>query len=235
MIRNVALAMVTVVFTPVEGDGRNMGELEHILGKVLEQAIARDMMFSSAASVPAVQGKECDMRALTIEPGQRFGRLVTIERVAGSEKRRWRVRCDCGNERAVEASPLLAGITQSCGCLAKERRLVANLRHGDASDRTQAPEYHRYKAMIQRCCNPKHPGFKNYGLRGITVCDRWRFGENGESGYQCFLSDMGRRPSPKYLIDRINNDGNFEPGNCRWSTRAERASNQRRGALVTPT
>ena len=114
-------------------------------------------------------------------------------------------------------------------------RLVANLRHGDASDRTQAPEYHRYKAMIQRCRNPKHPGFKNYGLRGITVCDRWRFGENGESGYQCFLTDMGRRPSPKYLIDRINNDGNFEPGNCRWSTRAERASNQRRGALVTPT
>jgi hypothetical protein len=73
------------------------------------------------------------------------------------------------------------------------------------------------------------------GLRGITVCDRWRFGENGESGYQCFLTDMGRRPSPKYLIDRINNDGNFEPGNCRWSTRAERASNQRRNALVTPT
>jgi hypothetical protein len=139
------------------------------------------------------------MRALAIEPGQRFGRLVTIERVAGSEKRRWRVRCDCGNERAVEASPLVAGITQSCGCLAKERRLVANLRHGDASNRTQAPEYHRYKAMIQRCCNPKHPGFKNYGLRGITVCDRWRFGENGESGYQCFLTDMGRRPSPKNL------------------------------------
>jgi hypothetical protein len=82
--------------------------------------------------------------------------------------------------------------------------------------------------MISRCKNPKNIGYKNYGGRGIRVCDRWRFGEDGKSGYECFISDVGRRPSSDHSIDRYpDNDGNYEPTNVRWATRKEQRDNQR--------
>ena len=76
--------------------------------------------------------------------------------------------------------------------------------------------------MIQRCENPNHSSFKNYGARGIAVCNRWRYGENGMGGYESWHADMGRKPSPQHTLDRYpDNDSNYEPANCRWATREE--------------
>lgn len=118
------------------------------------------------------------------------------------------------------------GNTTSCGCaqLEMSRRQI---KHGGARRIGRAREYEIYSAMIDRCENPKNKVFSYYGGRGICICDRWRYGADGKTGYECFISDVGRRPSPELSIDRINNDGNYEPGNCRWATRAEQCANQR--------
>ena len=89
--------------------------------------------------------------------------------------------------------------------------------HGHAGK----PEYIAWCAMRKRCSNPGHPAYKHYGARGISVCDRW------ESDFPAFLADMGERTSPKHSLDRIDNDGNYEPGNCRWATKAEQMANRR--------
>jgi hypothetical protein len=88
------------------------------------------------------------------------------------------------------------------------------------------PMYHSWIAMIRRCHASSEPGYKNYGARGIKVCDRWR------NSFVAFLADMGGRPSPKHTLDRINNDGNYEPGNCRWATVSEQMQNTRRTRLL---
>lgn len=91
----------------------------------------------------------------------------------------------------------------------------ANVKHGAARHGgRRTPEYMAWNSMISRCSNPRHQGFHNYGGRGIRVCDRWR-------SFSVFLADMGTRPSPQHSIDRINNDGNYEPANCRWATGSE--------------
>jgi hypothetical protein len=94
-------------------------------------------------------------------------------------------------------------------------------RHGHASARTATPTYRVWKGMLERCRNKKNIGFKYYGARGISVCESWEIFEN-------FLADMGDRPALDLSLDRINNDGNYEPGNCRWATKKEQANNQRR-------
>jgi hypothetical protein len=89
------------------------------------------------------------------------------------------------------------------------------------------PELRSYRAMIGRCYDPKHISYKNYGARGIKVCDRWRFGEDGRTGFECFLADMNRRPT-LHSIDRIDVNGIYEKSNCCWQTRSAQNSNQRR-------
>ncbi len=89
------------------------------------------------------------------------------------------------------------------------------------------PEYGIYRGMIQRCSDRKSKNWKDYGGRGIRVCDRWLHGENGKSGFACFLADVGLRPTPKHSIDRIDNQGNYEAGNVRWATRRQQNNNKR--------
>lgn len=165
------------------------------------------------------------MRPHVVHPGDRFGRLIVLaelepRRRPNQTTRRMLCRCDCGVEKDVPLTGLKTGTTKSCGCLAREKWIAARTKHGDS--KAKAPEYLIYGAMIARCENPNNADFKDYGERGITVCARWR------SSYADFLSDMGRRPTPRHSIDRIDNDRGYEPDNCRWATAHEQRMNQRR-------
>ncbi len=105
------------------------------------------------------------------------------------------------------------------------RRYAANPEKYKAQSRDQAqnhhPLYSTWQNMRQRCVNPKHPAYSHYGERGVTVCERW------SNSFKAFLEDMGEKPSPELSIDRIDNDGNYEPGNCRWATKSQQMLNRR--------
>ena len=147
--------------------------------------------------------------------GDRFERLVIIQ--AYIEKRRrcsWYhlVQCDCGTQKIVDGCDLSTGHIKSCGCLSKEIRKTHNM--------SNDPEYKVWASMIQRCSNPNSRSAKNYLERGIKVCERWHSFEN-------FFEDMGKRPEPKYTLERVDNDGDYQPDNCMWADRSAQSINQR--------
>jgi hypothetical protein len=155
--------------------------------------------------------------------GKKFGRLAVVKRVENNRfgKSRWRCLCQCGNFCDVDGSSLIQGLTSSCGCLHLENLLQRPpaLRHGHASASDNSPTYVSWRHMWERCTNENAINFQNYGGRGITVCRRWRLFEH-------FLDDMGERPAGT-SIDRIDSDGNYTPGNCRWATPKQQADNRR--------
>lgn len=158
--------------------------------------------------------------------GQQFGRLTVVS-AAGYAKKvpLWLCQCSCGNMKVARDGNLKYGGTQSCGCLHKERASAAKRTHGYTVGATSGgkrrPEYRVWVTMIRRCTAPNGDSFRYYGAKGVQVCDRWKSGENGLGGFECFIADMGDRPSSKHSIDRIKTGGNYEPGNCRWATARE--------------
>ncbi|WNM52938.1 HNH endonuclease [Staphylococcus phage S-CoN_Ph10] len=153
--------------------------------------------------------------------GKKFGRLTVLE----EEKERvngricYKCKCECGNTIITKGKYLRNGDTKSCGCLVKETSMrigSKNKTHG----LSKLPEYNVYTTMINRCNNPNHDRYHRYGGRGIKVCDRWL------ESFENFYENMGNRPSSKHQIDRINNDGDYTPENCRWVTPYENAINK---------
>lgn len=150
--------------------------------------------------------------------GQKFGRWTVIRRngIKGHNAL-WLCQCECGNQKSVLGTDLRRGHVRSCGCYHASGFENANTKHG----MTKTPEYSSWEHMKYRCYNPKDKRYKEYGGRGITVCERWF------DSFENFLADMGQRPSMDHSLDRKNVNGNYEPNNCRWATRKEQRNNRR--------
>jgi hypothetical protein len=149
---------------------------------------------------------------------QKFGRLLVL---ASSDRKhpnrpRYLCVCDCGAEITADHYHLLSGHTSSCGCAKLDRLVSMNKTHG----MSKSPTYKSWLEARYRCLRPNCKHYQNYGGRGISICDRWRKFEN-------FLADMGERPSPLHSLDRIDVNGNYEPGNCRWATAEQQQNNKR--------
>jgi hypothetical protein len=149
--------------------------------------------------------------------GMRFGRWAVLARWLERDKGTfWLCRCRCGTERIVDGNNLRRDLSKSCGCFKQEQAKKCKTKHGMC--RTSV--YERWKAMLQRCLNPQNKNYPDYGGRGIAVIEYYRSFEN-------YYADVGDQPSPGLSIDRINNDGNYEPGNLRWATCSEQVRNRR--------
>ena len=161
--------------------------------------------------------------------GQRFGRLVALS-PAGKDKYNkamWHCACDCGRVTRAKGGNLSSGHTKSCGCARGHgqrgaRRAAANgERVGRRTGGVKSPpEYGTWRSMKNRCARPSCDSFKYYGARGVAVCARWL-------NFQNFLADTGPKPSSQHSIDRIDPNGHYEPGNCRWATASEQGQNKR--------
>jgi len=170
--------------------------------------------------------------------GNRYHRLTVIEicsrdKVSGKRFRQKCIcLCDCGKEKKLILERVRDGRTKSCGCLRSEITIKRNilctqgLRHGKNRRSGRTSEYACWAHMKERCSNPDCKAYKYYGERGITVCKRWETFEN-------FFDEMGKKPYKNYSLDRINNDGNYEPGNCRWTDWVTQRNNQRKRNAAT--
>lgn len=152
--------------------------------------------------------------------GKQFGRLTPIEaqsiQTIGRKRIFWRCECSCGGTTLVVASSLLVGDTKSCGCLQRESAAEKGTKHGESRTR----RYKTWNGIVQRCTNPRNQAFRNYGGRGITVCDNWLT-------YKGFTEDVPPPPDGDFSLDRIDNNRGYEPGNVRWATPKMQRANQR--------
>lgn len=156
--------------------------------------------------------------------GRKFGRWSVISRsdVRTPEDTKWNCLCECGQLGAVAGKSLRVGNSQSCGCLALERRSANATTHG----KSKTSEYKSWLKMRERCLDPECPAYPDYGARGIRICDRWLDPTN-------FLDDMGPKPTRGHTLERKDNSKGYQPDNCKWADRFEQANNKRNNRLIT--
>ncbi len=148
-----------------------------------------------------------------------FGELTARLKMIEPRRQLWLCECSCGKTATVQAQLLKSGRTKSCGHLRKTVS-AAKIKHGASRSSGRTSEYSTWKAMKARCYNVKNKRYANYGGRGITVCDKWL------NSFTDFLRDVGYRPGKEYTLDRINNNGHYEPGNVRWATQTQQQRNR---------
>jgi len=170
-------------------------------------------------------------RAIPIEEeiGKRYGRLTVVEFSHYKELKKgtlkiYKCMCDCGKQCCISRTSLRVGNTKSCGCLQQDMASSSSTKHGLAR---KCPEYTSWMQMKARCLNAKHKSWPWYGGRGITIANEWI------DDFKLFFSYVGPKPSPKHSIDRINNNGNYEPGNVRWATSSAQNSNKRSNRIIS--
>ncbi len=163
--------------------------------------------------------------------GKKFGRVTVIDdapshfQPSGQRKRCVVGRCDCGKVKKFRATALRSGMATSCGCFKVEMAGTHTLKHGGAINGTHTRTYKSWVHMKDRCLNPRNKSYKDYGGRGISICGRWL------NNFPAFMEDMGEKPAG-LMLERKNNNGNYEPSNCRWATRKEQNSNKRVSLLI---
>lgn len=170
--------------------------------------------------------------------GQRFGRLVVVSREPnrvrnnGRAKTVWLCQCDCGKERAVLAESLKSGATKSCGCLSVEMFVKRATTHGYTKDKKKERLYVVWRSIIQRCENPNIPTYKYYGGKGVSICDEWHdYSKFRSWAYLNGYDETAVRG--ECTIDRIDNNGDYEPSNCRWVCLKTQMRNRSDNRLIT--
>lgn len=158
--------------------------------------------------------------------GLTFGEITVVIRdicKAGNQAF-WICRCACGAYLSTTITKLKSGHTKSCGCRRVPIVSITNRKHGLSHTH---PLWHVWTGMRRRCLSETDEAYDRYGGRGITLCARWDVGEDGKHGFECFIEDMGPRPTASHSIDRKDNDAGYFPGNCRWATDKDQARNRR--------
>lgn len=159
--------------------------------------------------------------------GRKYGRLTVIKSLGNKNKiSLWLCKCLCGNERTISYGNLSVGHSKSCGCLQKERTSKANFKHGFSTKRNKTAEYRAWGGMISRCYDKNNKDYKNYGDRGILVCEKWK------NSFLLFLKEMGEKPK-ETSIDRIDVNGHYCKKNCRWADIYQQARNKRNSIKLT--